>query len=331
MTNAVTDPDNRATEEEAALYDRLCGKGNPDELIPTLARDTNAIRDIEACVQRRSTGHELVLGDARRMESLADQSVQLVVTSPPYWNLKRYNESEAQLGHVDDYAAFVDALDEVWSHCYRLLVPGGRLVCVVGDVCLSRRQNNGRHTVVPLHATIQEHCKAIGFDNLAPIIWHKIANAKYEVEGGGGFLGKPYEPNAVVKNDIEFILMQRKPGGYRSPSKLTRLLSLIPASNYATWFRQIWSDVPGASTAKHPAPYPETLAERLIRMFSFVGDTVLDPFMGTATTNYVAAKWGRNSIGVEVDAAYYQIARRRMEALNADLYFQVALQHRQAQ
>lgn len=264
------------------------------------------------------------------MDSLLDESVHLVLTSPPYWTLKRYNDSPAQLGHVQDYDDFIAALDAVWSHCYRLLVPGGRLICVVGDVCISRRQNNGRHTVVPLHATIQEHCKRIGFDNLSPIIWHKIANAKYEAEGSGGFLGKPYEPNAVIKNDIEFILMQRKAGGYRSPSKLTRLLSLIPAPSHATWFKQIWSDVTGASTAKHPAPYPELLAERLIRMFSFVGDTVLDPFMGTATTNLAAARWGRNSIGFEVDPDYYQLARRRMDTLNTDLYFQVGLNHREA-
>jgi DNA modification methylase len=318
------------SEDEAALYDRFCGKGNLDEIIPSLARDRTAINSIERLVQRRTTRHELVLGDARRMESLPDESIHLVLTSPPYWTLKRYNESPDQLGHVQDYDQFIAALDRVWSHCFRLLVPGGRLVCVVGDVCLSRRQNNGRHTVVPLHASIQEHCKAIGFDNLAPIIWHKIANAKYEVEGGGGFLGKPYEPNAVIKNDIEFILMQRKPGGYRSPSKLTRFLSLIPADCYATWFRQIWHDVTGASTAKHPAPYPELLAERLVRMFSFVGDTVLDPFMGTATTNSAAAKWGRNSVGIEIDAAYYQMARRRMEMINTDLYFQIDVDHREA-
>jgi DNA modification methylase len=140
-------------------------------------------------------------------------------------------------------------------------------------------------------------------------------------------LGKPYEPNSVIKNDIEFILMQRKSGGYRSPAKITRLLSLISADNYSTWFRQIWSDVTGASTAKHPAPYPEQLAERLIRMFSFVNDTVLDPFMGTGTTNYAASRWGRNSIGVEVDPAYHAIARRRMETLNADLYCQTAINH----
>jgi DNA modification methylase len=211
-------------------------------------------------------------------------------------------------------------LDDVWKNCYRALVPGGRLIINVGDVCLSRRKNNGRHTVVPLHATILEHCKAIGFDNLATIIWHKIANANYEVSSGGGFLGKPYEPNAVVKNDIEFILMQRKPGGYRSPSKSERILSIISEENYQLWFRQIWADLPGTSSQKHPAPYPLGFAERLIRMFSFVGDTVLDPFMGTGTTNLACANWGRNSTGIEVDVDYFELARRRIADHGSDLY-----------
>lgn len=305
-----------------SLYAELVGRKKLDDVIPTLAKDARAAARIEAVVQRQETSHQLILGDARKATALPEGSVHLVVTSPPYWNLKRYNEHRDQLGHVDDYEAFVAALDEIWRNCYRALVPGGRLIVNVGDVCLSRRKNNGRHTVVPLHATIQERCKAIGYDNLAPIIWHKIGNAAYEVEGGGGgFLGKPYEPNAVVKNDIEFILMQRKPGGYRSPSKLERLLSLVPAASHQVWFRQIWSDLTGASTGKHPAPFPLALAERLIRMFSFVGDTVLDPFMGSGTTNFAAARWGRNSIGVEVDSAYFEQSRRRMEAYTTDLYF----------
>jgi DNA modification methylase len=262
----------------------------------------------------------LILGDARAASALDAESVHLVVTSPPYWTLKRYNEHEQQLGHVAGYDDFVQKLDEIWTNCYRALVPGGRLIINVGDVCLSRRRNNGRHTVVPLHATIQDRCKAIGFDNLAPIIWHKIANAKYEVAGGGGFLGKPYEPNAVIKNDIEFVLMQRKPGGYRSPSKRERLLSIISAENYQTWFRQIWSDVRGTSHPGHPAPYPIEFAERLVRMFSFVGDRVLDPFMGTGTTNLACARWGRDSVGIEVDSRYYEIARKRIGSHGADLY-----------
>lgn len=154
----------------------------------------------------------------------------------------------------------------------------------------------------------------IGFDNLAPIIWHKIANAVFEVEGNGGsFLGKPYEPNAVIKNDIEFILMQRKPGGYRSPSVATRVLSVISDANHKEWFQQIWTGLTGASTRNHPAPYPLELASRLIRMFSFVGDTVLDPFMGTGTTTLAATLHGRNSVGFEVDEHYLGFARKRLQ------------------
>jgi DNA modification methylase len=168
--------------------------------------------------------------------------------------------------------------------------------------------------VMPLHASVQEHCRRIGYDNLAPIIWHKIANAKFEAEGNGSsFLGKPYEPNAVIKNDIEFILMQRKPGGYRAPSVTSRILSVIPEDSHREWFQQIWTGLPGASTKNHPAPFPVELAERLVRMFSFVGDTVLDPFMGTGTTNIAASRWGRNSVGVEVDPHYFEQARKRLE------------------
>lgn len=196
------------------------------------------------------------------------------------------------------------------------------MVCVVGDVCLSRRKNAGEHTVVPLHASIQEHCRAIGYSNLSPIIWHKIANAVYEASGnGGGFLGKPYEPNSVIKNDIEFILMERKPGGYRKPSHAARLLSVIAAENHRQWFQQVWTGVTGASTREHPAPYPLELAERLVRMFSFVGDTVLDPFLGTGTTSLAAARWGRNSIGIEVDPQYFDMAAKRLEADAGKLFF----------
>jgi DNA modification methylase len=260
------------------------------------------------------------------MHFLTRESIHLVVTSPPYWTLKEYRRADGQLGFIVDYEEFLAELDKVWRQCFDALVPGGRLICVVGDVCLSRRKNRGRHTVVPLHASIQEHCRVLGFDNVAPIIWSKIANAVYEVENGsGGFLGKPYEPNAVIKNDIEFILMERKPGGYRAPSVTTRVLSVISAENHKRWFQQIWTDVRGASTREHPAPYPRELAERLVRMFSFVGDTVLDPFMGTGTTNLAALRWGRNSIGVEVDPHYFAMAYRRLTEAGADLFGKAAV------
>ncbi len=301
---------------------------NPQTDIPRIAKDEKLIRLIEEAVHRIPTTHLLNLGDARAMGGIEPGSVHLVVTSPPYWTLKEYRRSEGQMGHVEDYEEFLDQLDKVWEQCLRLLVPGGRLVCVVGDVCLSRRKNNGRHTVVPLHSSIQERCRKLGFDNLAPIIWHKIANAAYEVEGGPGFLGKPYEPNAVIKNDIEFILMERKPGGYRAPDVPARVLSVISGENHKLWFQQIWSGVTGASTRQHPAPYPVELAERLIRMFSFVGDTVLDPFLGTGTTAVAAAKTGRNSIGFEVDDHYFDLAHKRVSNETSSLFRTATIQTR---
>ena len=282
--------------------------------LPRIARDKKLTAAIEAKLEQLPTHHDLYQRDSRKINFLAPESVHLVVTSPPYWTLKDYNVSEGQMGYIEDYDKFVGELDKVWKASFDALVPGGRLVCVVGDVCLSRRKNKGEHLVMPLHASIQEHCRALGFNNLSPIIWHKIANAAYEATGnGGGFLGKPYEPNAVIKNDIEFILMERKPGGYRSPSVATRILSVIPGDQHKAWFQQIWTGVTGASTREHPAPYPLQLAERLIRMFSFVGDTVLDPFMGTGTTNVAAAKWGRSSIGVEIDPHYFEMAAKRLD------------------
>ena len=286
--------------------------------LPGIARSSADSARVAAAVQEVPSDHRIVQGDARDLSGLADRSVHLVVTSPPYWTLKEYNEGDDQLGAVADYERFVAELAKVWSECHRVLVPGGRLVIVVGDVCLSRRRH-GRHLVVPLHASIQESCRQRGFDNLAPIIWHKIANARFEIAGTGGFLGKPYGPNAVIKNDIEFILMQRKPGGYRSPSPAARALSVISADRHREWFRQIWT-FPGASTRHHPAPYPLELAVRLVRMFSFVGDTVLDPFLGTGTTSVAAARTGRNSVGVEVDGEYVEQARSRFQHETGGLF-----------
>jgi DNA modification methylase len=189
-----------------------------------------------------STLHRLINGDARDLSFLQDESVHLVVTSPPYWNL-----------------------------------------------------------------------------NLNPIIWHKIANASYEVSNGSKFLGKPYEPNAIIKNDMEFILMQRKPGGYRSPTAGQRDASRIAKTDFDRWFQQIWN-ITGASTKNHPAPFPLELAMRLVRMFSFAGDTVLDPFCGSGTTMIAALRSGRNSVGVEIDPDYCRMAARYLKAEANDLF-----------
>jgi modification methylase len=302
------------------LPERLRSLNDVQRDIPRLAKDQALTDEIERIIPHIPTTHDVYRRDSREMQ-LPSASVHLVLTSPPYWTLKEYNKADGQLGHIADYDQFLVELDKVWRKCFDALVPGGRLICVVGDVCLSRRKNGGRHTVVPLHSSIQEHCRALGFDNLAPIIWHKIANAQFEAEGNGSsFLGKPYEPNSVIKNDVEFILMERKPGGYRTPDLPTRLLSIISKANYQSWFQQIWTGLTGASTRNHPAPYPLELATRLIRMFSFVGDVVLDPFLGTGTTSLAAAQCGRNSVGMEVDPRYFDFAQARLSGKTAGLF-----------
>ena len=288
------------------------GTAEPQRAFPAIAKDPDMCASISSAVQRLPSVHEFRLGDSRDLD-LEPESVDLVVTSPPYWNLKQYSEQPGQLGGIDGYDEFLDELDEVWRRVHGALVPGGRMVVVVGDVNVARKSAFGRHLVFPLHASIQERCRLLGFDNLAPIIWHKIANARYEM-GSGGFYGKPYEPNGIIKNDLEYILLQRKPGGYRKPDLASRLMSVIPADDHAQWFQQVWR-LGGASTRGHPAPFPLALAERLVRMFSFVGDTVLDPFLGTGTTTAAAAAWGRNSIGSEVDPDYFEQCVSRLRRM----------------
>lgn len=269
-------------------------------------------------IAQPTPSHTLRCGDARELSWIPDQSVHLVLTSPPYWTLKEYPANKNQLGLISDYEHFHDELDKVWRHSFRVLVPGGRLVCVVGDVCLSRKRH-GRHMVMPLHADIVVRCRKIGFDNLNPIFWYKISNAAYEVENGSAFLGKPYEPNAIIKNDMEFILMLRKPGGYRQPTEEQRNASRLTKEEHHDWFQQVWT-IPGESTRSHPAPYPEDLAYRLVRMFSFVDDTVLDPFMGLGTTVAAALKCDRNAIGVEIDPSYFAKAKARIEGSSRNLF-----------
>jgi len=259
------------------------------------------------------TRHRLRLGDSRSLSWLPNESVHLVVTSPPYWTLKEYRPTAGQLGHIENYEAFLSELDAVWRECVRVLVPGGRICCVVGDICV-RRKEGGRHHIIPLHADIQVRARGLGLDCLTPILWHKIANGATEVQGNGaGFYGKPYQPGGIVKNDVEHILFLRKPGGYRSVSSLQKALSMITKSEMQAWFVSFWNDIPGASTRSgHPAPFPVEVARRLISMFSFAGDTVLDPFLGTGSTCEAAIECGRNSIGAEIDPVYLNMARTRL-------------------
>jgi len=237
------------------------------------------------------------------------------VTSPPYFDLKRYAaESPNQLGEIHNYELFLHELDKVWRECRRVLVAGGRICCVVGAITIARRAG-GRHYVLPLPADIQVRSRRLGLDNLTPIIWLKVGNIALEASASSRFLGKPNLPNGIVKNDFETIVMLRKPGGYRKPTARMEEDSRIENDDYFRWFVPIWSDITGASTKHHPAPYPVELAYRLIRMFSFAGDYVLDPFLGSGTTTVAAIRAGRNSIGVETEPKYVEMAEQRLAHL----------------
>lgn len=259
------------------------------------------------------TQHRLHVGDARDLSWIRSESVHLVVTSPPYFTLKTYARRDGQMAEIEDYEHFLDELDRVWAECRRVLVPGGRICCVIGDVCVSRRRA-GRHYILPLHADIQVRARRNKLDCLTPILWSKIANGANEAEGNGaGFYGKPYQPGAVVKNDIEYILFMRKGGEYRSPEPLQKALSMLTKEEMQGWLRSPWTDVPGASTREHPAPFPITVPERLIKLFSFAGDTILDPFMGTGSTMLAAIETGRNSIGCDIEPTYAELALKRLK------------------
>lgn len=245
------------------------------------------------------------------MPELRDNSVHLVVTSPPYANLKQYEMGNPnQLGDVEDYDKFLFELGRVLQECHRVLVPGGRICCVVGDVNIARR-NGGRHYQLPLAADIRVLGRRIGFDNLQGVIWLKVANIRLEASDTSRYLGKPNLPNGIIKNDTEYILFLRKPG-YRSPTAEMERLSFIDRVDYAKWFSPIWDDIPGASLRHHPAPFPHELASRLIRMFSFVGDIVVDPFGGTGTTALAAMRLDRSSLTYEVEEKYLPLIVKKL-------------------
>ncbi len=262
-----------------------------------------------------TTQHRLVLGDARDLSFIPNKSVHLVVTSPPYWTLKKYESNVNQMGDIDSYEHFLSELDKVWQECARVLVPGGRICCVVGDVCVPRKRE-GRHYIMPLHADIQVRMRKLDLDCLTPIFWSKIANGVTEAEGNGaGFYGKPYQPGSIIKNDVEYILFFRKGSEYRSPSQMQKTLSMLTRDEMKHWLRSSWSDIKGESRHRgHPAPFPVQLADRLIRLFSFAGDTVLDPFAGTGSTLLAAVETGRHSIGVDIEKKYLAIASDRLQS-----------------
>jgi site-specific DNA-methyltransferase (adenine-specific) len=318
---------NRISEESEQSYIQLTSRAEVTFRLPLNDAAPGALNSYREANEHyrtvpwpapfNKTSHRLHLGDSRDLSWIPDASVHLVVTSPPYWTLKEYAEgNESQLGDIEDYESFLNELDQVWRECTRVLVPGGRICCVVGDVCVPRKRE-GRHYVMPLHSDIQVRSRKLGLDCLTPILWQKIANGVTEAKGNGaGFYGKPYQPGSIVKNDTEYILLLRKGGTYRSVTPVQKVLSMLTKDEMQGWLRSAWTDIPGTSTTKtiHPAPFPVDLAERLIKLFSFAGDTVLDPFLGIASTAIAAIRAGRNSIGAEVEPSYLETARKKVLA-----------------
>ncbi len=256
------------------------------------------------------TVHTLYNSDSRDLSWIDDGHIPLIVTSAPYADLIEYETAPGQLGEIASYEEFLRQLDQVWRECYRVLEPGGRLACNVGDVLRSRKAH-GRHHVLPLHADILVRSRNIGFDTLTGLLWRKRTNCNFE-NGPGGVLGKPGQPNNAIRSELEHILVMRKPGPYRNPTPAQQEASRISKEEYNSWYRPIW-EIPGAKAHKnHPAPFPVSIPYRLIRMFSFAGDTVLDPFSGSGTTSIAAMKAGRNSVGVEVAPSYFRSSVERL-------------------
>jgi len=246
------------------------------------------------------TTHRIIIGDSREMAELADGSVHLIVTSPPYWQLKDYGHDE-QIGFNDTYEDYINNLNLVWNECWRVLHPGCRLCINVGDQ-FARAVYYGRYKVIPIRTEIIKFCETVGFDYMGAIIWQKATTCN--TTGGATIMGSfPYPRNGIVKLDYEFILLFRKPGKPPLVPKVLKEQSRLTREEWNQYFFGHWR-FPGERQNGHLAVFPEELPRRLIRMFSFVGETVLDPFLGSGTTVRVAMQLQRNSIGYEVNKQF---------------------------
>lgn len=241
--------------------------------------------------------HILINGDCRNMLQIRNESVQLIVTSPPYWQLKDYG-IDNQIGFNDSYETYINNLNLVWRECHRILTPGCRLCINIGDQ-FARAAYYGRYKVLPIHAEIIHFCEMIGFDYMGSIVWQKPTSM--HTTGGQNVMGSfPYPRGGILKIDYEYILLFKKAGKAPSPTKEIMEDSALPLEEWNEYFSSHWT-FGGAKQNRHIAVFPEELPKRLIKMFSFVGDTVCDPFMGSGTTALAAAKLFRNSIGYELN------------------------------
>lgn len=261
------------------------------------------------------THHKIVNGDSRNMREIADASVQLAITSPPYWQLKDYGV-ENQIGFNHSYEQYINHLNLVWKECYRALHPGCRLCINIGDQ-FARAVYYGRYKVIPIRTEIIKFCETIGFDYMGAIIWQKVTTSN--TTGGGVQMGSyPYPRNGILKIDYEFVLIFKKPGDAPKHTKEQKELSVMTAEEWNTYFAGHWN-FGGVKQSGHIAMFPEELPRRLIKMFSFVDETILDPFAGSGTTNLAAKHLGRNSVGYEINAEFIPVIKEKLGTTQQDI------------
>lgn len=264
---------------------------------------------------QKNTGHKLIIGDARNMAEVSDKSLHLIITSPPYWQLKDYGSS-AQIGFDDSYEAYINNLNLVWDECYRVLHPGCRLCINIGDQ-FARSVYYGRYKVVPIRTEIIKFCETRGFDYMGAIIWQKVTTTN--TTGGASIMGSfPFPRNGILKLDYEFILIFKKLGKAPKISQEVKVQSKMTIDEWNEYFTGHWN-FPGERQNGHLAMFPEELPRRLTKMFSFVGDTVLDPFAGSGTTMLAAKNLERNSIGYEINPEFKTIVKTKLNAAQGGL------------
>jgi len=264
---------------------------------------------------RTKTTHKIINGDSRQMSEIQDKSIHLIVTSPPYWQLKDYG-TENQIGFHDDYETYINHLNLTWQECHRVLHDGCRLCINIGDQ-FARSTYYGRYKIIPIHTEIIKFCETIGLDFMGQIIWQKTTTMN--TSGGASIMGSfPHPRNGIVKLDFEYILLFKKQGKAPQPTKEQKEKSAMSNEDWNTYFNGHWY-FSGAKQDKHLAMFPDELPKRLIRMFSFPGETVLDPFMGSGTTASVAKKLNRNSIGYEISPEFIPIIEEKIG--NNDIFF----------
>ncbi len=267
-------------------------------------------------MEHPKTQHRIILGDSRAMKEVADESVHLVVTSPPYWQLKDYGHAH-QIGFNDSYEDYINNLNLVWSECYRVLHKGCRLCVNIGDQ-FARSVYYGRYKIIPIRTEIIKFCETIGFDYMGAIIWQKVTTVN--TSGGATIMGSfPYPRNGIVKLDYEFILLFKKLGEAPSPTKEQREQAKLTTEEWNSYFYGHWN-FPGEKLSKHLAAFPEELPRRLIRMFTFPGETVLDPFLGSGTTALAARNLERNSIGYEINREFVPLIKEKLQIAERDLF-----------